>query len=58
MWEAHLRGEETSLNPLGMVEALVGAMVHAESLDPPAGGLVRRLSDNACVRAGRRDGSC
>jgi len=46
MWEAHLRGEETSLNPLGMVEALVGAMVHAESLDPPAGGL-RPISDFA-----------
>ena len=27
MWEAHLRGEETSFNPLGMVEALIGAMV-------------------------------
>merc|ERR1719224_340339 len=24
MWEAHLRGEETSLNPLGLVEALIG----------------------------------
>eukprot|EP00051_Salpingoeca_urceolata_P017698 m.243758 g.243758 ORF g.243758 m.243758 type:complete len:531 (+) comp19025_c1_seq1:93-1685(+) len=29
LWEAHLRGEETSLNPLGMVEALLGAMNHA-----------------------------
>jgi len=29
MWEAHLRGEETSFNPLGMVEALIGAMQHA-----------------------------
>ena len=30
LWEAHLRGEATSLNPLGMVEALIGAMqVHA-----------------------------
>lgn len=38
MWEAHLRGEDTSLNPLGMVEALVGAMSHAESLNPPADG--------------------
>jgi isocitrate dehydrogenase len=33
MWEAHLRGEETSLNPLGMIEALIGAMDHAASLD-------------------------
>jgi len=32
MWEAHLRGEETSLNPLGMVEALIGAMNHAAAL--------------------------
>eukprot|EP00322_Chrysochromulina_rotalis_P005331 CAMPEP_0115848420 /NCGR_PEP_ID=MMETSP0287-20121206/10914_1 /TAXON_ID=412157 /ORGANISM="Chrysochromulina rotalis, Strain UIO044" /LENGTH=482 /DNA_ID=CAMNT_0003302335 /DNA_START=36 /DNA_END=1484 /DNA_ORIENTATION=+ len=32
MWEAHERGEETSLNPLGMVEALIGAMDHAASL--------------------------
>lgn len=34
MWEAHLRGEETSLNPLGMVEALVSAMQHAAALNP------------------------
>jgi len=32
MWSAHLRGEETSLNPLGMVEALIGAIQHACSL--------------------------
>lgn len=32
MWEAHLRGEETSLNPLGLVEALIGAMNHAADL--------------------------
>ena len=35
MWEAHLRGEETSLNPLGMAEALIGAIDHAADL---AGG--------------------
>ena len=33
MWEAHLAGEETSLNPLGMVEALVSAMQHATQLE-------------------------
>jgi len=33
MWEAHKRGEETSMNPLGMVEALIGAMNHAATLD-------------------------
>ena len=32
MWNAHLRGEETSFNPLGMVEALMGAMNHAAAL--------------------------
>merc|ERR1712167_136506 len=32
MWEAHQRGEETSLNPLGLVEALIGALQHAEHL--------------------------
>ncbi len=29
MWEAHLAGKETSLNPLGMVEALIGAMQYS-----------------------------
>lgn len=32
MWEAHKRGEEHSFNPLGMVEALIGAMNHAADL--------------------------
>mmetsp|Transcript_42045 Transcript_42045/g.50962 ORF Transcript_42045/g.50962 Transcript_42045/m.50962 type:complete len:490 (-) Transcript_42045:482-1951(-) len=32
MWEAHKRGEETSMNPLGMVEALIGAMNHSAAL--------------------------
>jgi Ca2+-binding EF-hand superfamily protein len=35
MWKAHLRGEETSLNPLSMMEALIGAMQHSAKL---AGG--------------------
>jgi len=34
LWHAHLRGEETSMNPLGMVVALLGAMEHAASLEP------------------------
>jgi isocitrate dehydrogenase len=34
MWEAHLAGKETSLNPLGLVEALVSAMSHAADLRP------------------------
>jgi len=40
MWEAHLRGEETSLNPLGMVEALIGSMNHAAALDGNAPAIV------------------
>jgi isocitrate dehydrogenase len=37
LYEAHLRGEETSMNPLGMVEALIGAMQHAAVLEMEAG---------------------
>lgn len=33
MWEDHLAGKETSLNPLGMVEALVGAIQHSVQLE-------------------------
>jgi isocitrate dehydrogenase len=33
LWNAHLAGEETSLNPLGLVEAIIGAMNHAAMLD-------------------------
>jgi isocitrate dehydrogenase len=33
LWKAHLRGDETSMNPLGMVEAIMGAMAHASALD-------------------------
>mmetsp|Transcript_77748 Transcript_77748/g.218192 ORF Transcript_77748/g.218192 Transcript_77748/m.218192 type:complete len:254 (-) Transcript_77748:79-840(-) len=34
LWHAHLRGQETSMNPLGMVVALLGAMEHAATLAP------------------------
>jgi len=34
LWYAHQRGEETSMNPLGMVVALLGAMEHAAVLHP------------------------
>jgi len=34
LYKAHLRGEETSMNPLGMVVALLGAMDHAATLHP------------------------
>lgn len=33
MWHDHLNGKETSMNPLGMVEALIGAMDHSVELD-------------------------
>merc|ERR1712226_724935 len=32
LWHMHLRGEETSMNPLGMVEALLGAMDHSAAI--------------------------
>ena len=34
MWHAHLAGQETSLNPLGLVEALISAMQHSVTLQP------------------------
>ena len=33
LWHAHLRGEPTSFNPLGMAEAIMGALDHAADLD-------------------------
>jgi isocitrate dehydrogenase len=33
LWHDHLAGKETSLNPLGLVEALLGAMAHAAQLE-------------------------
>ena len=33
LWLDHLAGKETSLNPLGLVEALLGAMSHAARLE-------------------------
>jgi len=33
MWDDHNAGKETSLNPLGMVEALISAMQHAGKLE-------------------------
>jgi len=34
LWHAHMRGEETSMNPLGMVVALLSAMEHGATLVP------------------------
>lgn len=36
LWLDHLAGKETSLNPLGLVEALIGAMKHAAQLQADA----------------------
>jgi isocitrate dehydrogenase len=33
LWHDHLAGKETSLNPLGLVEAIVGALQHSAVLD-------------------------
>lgn len=35
LYHAHLRGERTSLNPLGLAEALIGAMQHSVIAAPP-----------------------
>ena len=48
MDEARLRGEETSLNPLGMVEGLIGAMNHAAEVH---GGADRVIPYTAGLRA-------
>lgn len=45
LWHMHLRGEETSLNPLGLAEALIGAMQHSAQLEIDAG----RAGDNQAV---------
>lgn len=36
LWHDHLAGKETSLNPLGLVEAMIGAMQHAAALQAEA----------------------
>merc|ERR1712050_364618 len=41
LYHAHLRGEETSMDPLGMVVALCDAMDHAASLNPGSEGVTK-----------------
>ena len=36
LWHDHLAGKETSLNPLGLVEAMIGAIQHAATLQAEA----------------------
>jgi len=59
LYHAHLRGEETSMNPLGMVVALLGAMEHAATLQPASKAEVFRWTGHckeamyAAFREGR-----
>jgi len=59
LWHMHLRGEETSMNPLGMVVALLGAMDHAAMLNPEAQADINRFTGHckeamyAAFREGR-----
>jgi isocitrate dehydrogenase len=32
LWDAHLAGKETSMNPLGLAEALIGALEHSADI--------------------------
>merc|ERR1712176_1302654 len=58
LWHMHLRGEETSMNPLGMVVALLDAMNHAAALSPTNKDDVNRFTGHCkeAVYAAFRDG--
>lgn len=58
LWHAHLNGKETSMNPLGMVVALLGAMDHGATLEPSNKDAVTRFTLNckAAVYQAFRDG--
>ena len=45
MYKKHLSGQETSLNPLGLVYALKGAMDHSEKLNNASEGKIQRFTD-------------
>lgn len=45
LWLDHLAGKETSFNPLGMVEALIGAMNHAAKLQYDADESKKTIHD-------------
>lgn len=45
MWHEHLSGKETSLNPLGLVEALIGAMNHSAALHAATGADPKPITD-------------
>jgi isocitrate dehydrogenase len=49
LWLDHLAGKETSLNPLGLVEALIGAMQHSAQLEldaHPESADVKNMHEN------------
>ena len=46
LWEKHVKGEETSLNILGLMEALIGAMNYAEQLRGTSTDIQQFNSDN------------
>jgi len=50
LWHDHLDGKETSLNPLGMVEAIIGAMEHAAELQVEKAGDPTDKSEKEMVR--------
>merc|ERR1719414_2753997 len=58
LWLDHLRGEETSMNPLGMVVALLDAMDHAAVLDPSCKQEINRFTGHCkeAVYAAFREG--
>lgn len=45
LWLDHLAGKDTSLNPLGLVEALIGAMNHAAALAYEADPSAKQVHD-------------
>merc|ERR1719356_870385 len=51
LYHMMLRGEETSMNPLGMVVALFSAMDHAASLDPSCDAAAVRKYTTHCREA-------
>jgi len=64
LWNMHLRGLETSLNPLGLAEALMGGLVHSARLDCPnkyeqmkefVGKLRKSIHECMVHRLGTRD---
>lgn len=59
MWHDHLKGKETSLNPLSMMEALIGAIQHSVELRQGDKGLsvfaskLRRAIHQQMVKPGK-----